>query len=418
MIIISNAGTHPEPAHLAAGLANSDIPVNYLTTASWASDATLMKLVSGARIRETRPATQIQRRKLPHGLETKSVKTTALAMEAIFQVASRKNLGKKEDILYRRNRIHRQKVARAIQAAQPKAVVAQYHSAKEPFLAANDKTMKILMYPIAHHDWMQRTMSLEARRNPKWAGYLQGAILPETKKSLLDSEITMADAIIVPSTFVKETFTASGIPDDKLTVLNLGADIPESTRTQTGRSTQEPATYLFAGQVNQRKGISYVLDAFKMVDRAGTKLLIAGPAIPEMRRRLEEYENVEYLGTMPRESLSNVMAKSDAIFLPSFAEGFPLTAIEAMAAGCVPVLSEYTFASDVITHGENGYIIDAGSTNQIVECMREIADNPQKTRAMARKARDTAKRFSWQRYEANAAQIIPALVREWRNDRY
>lgn len=415
MIIVSNAGTHPEPAHLAAGLASAETRILYMTSASWASGSRLMVAAHSAVARKSRIAGQIRRRRLPSPLDAPGVVATAPALEVLFQLFMRADLKCRDVVLERRNRRHRRKVAQAINHAQDLgAVVAQYHSAYEPFLAAAPQTMRILMYPIAHHSWMQETMRAEAEVNPDWAEFLQGYGMPPWKQALLDAEIQLADKIMVPSSFVKSTFVHAGVEAAKLVVQNLGADLPttDAPRSDGRRCAPRRATFLFAGQVNQRKGIGYVLEAFAQLGAENAELLVIGHASASMRDRLSSYAGVTYLGTMPRHELYAVMAQADALLLPSFAEGFGLTALEAMANQCVPIVSHYTFASDVIQDGENGFVVDAGSVNQLLQRMSDVVDNSDRVEAIKQRAQRTAVKYSWQAYEENAASTVLRLIRE------
>lgn len=415
MIILSNAGTHPEPAHLATGLVSAGTQLNYMTSASWAADSKLMVLADSAVGQKYRVGGQLRRRKLPSGITARNTVTTAAALDVLFQLMMRANLKSRDVILERRNRRHRHRVAHAVgRAEELHAVIAQYHSAYEPFLAASEPTMKILMYPIAHHEWMQETMRTEADANPRWAAFLQGYGMPTWKRLLLDEEIRLADKIIVPSTFVKSTFIQVGVDAEKIVVQNLGADIPSTNDlpSKIVRSDNSGTTFLFAGQVNQRKGIGYVLDAFAEVSKYDTRLLIAGHASTAMQHRLSEYAGVTYLGTMPHSALYAVMAEADVLLLPSFAEGFGLTALEAMANRCVPIVSHYTFASDIICDGVNGFVVDAGAVDQLVRHMTKLVSDPFKVATMQEEAQRSATLYTWQAYEKNASDMVLHMVRE------
>lgn len=386
-----------------------------MTSASWASGSKLMVSADSATAQKIRLAAQIRRRRLPLAIEASDVEVTAPALEALFQLLMKADLNSKDVVLAQRNQRHRRKVAAVVRkAADPDAIIAQYHSGLEPFQAAAQRTIKILMYPIAHHSWMQETMRTEAENNPEWADFLQGYGIPLWRQTLLDAEIQLADKIMVPSTFVKSTFMHAGVDPEKIVVQNLGVDLPPTDIPSTDSAQYSfcRTTFLFAGQVNQRKGIGYVLDAFAQMRTKDTELLIAGHASAAMRDRLSRYAGVTYLGTMPRQELYAVMAQADALLLPSFAEGFPLTALEAMANRCVPIVSQHTFASDVIRDGENGFVVDAGSVDQLVQRMTEVVDNQDQTRAIKLNAQQTARGYSWSAYEKNSASAVRRLIRE------
>ena len=67
-------------------------------------------------------------------------------------------------------------------------------------------------------------LALEAETNPDWADTLQGLGIPAATLARLDDEIDLADAVLVPSAFVRRTFVESGVPAQKVLVSNLGAE--------------------------------------------------------------------------------------------------------------------------------------------------------------------------------------------------
>ena len=94
-------------------------------------------------------------------------------------------------------------------------------------------------------------------------------------------------------------------------------------------------------------------------------LLGDGPELLDMRkiaRSLHIEDDVLFLGKQDRVSKFYQMA--DLVLLLSEKESFGLTLLEAMTTGVVPIGSNAGGIKEVIKHGETGYIVDVGDSEQ------------------------------------------------------
>ena len=83
--------------------------------------------------------------------------------------------------------------------------------------------------------------------------------------------------------------------------------------------------------------------------------------------------NVSYKGLIENEKLLNILPEQDVFLLPSLFEGFPVSLIEAMKAGAVPLVTDWDGAADeLITPGETGFYFKAGAVNDYVECIKRL----------------------------------------------
>jgi glycosyltransferase involved in cell wall biosynthesis len=269
------------------------------------------------------------------------------------------------------------------------------------------------MYPIAHHDWMTHHLNLEAQHNPSWAPHLQGHDISVGRKKLLDDEIRLADLIVVPSSFARESFIESGVDARKVVAVGLGADLTESALVaDETRDTVLPKKLkvLFAGQINQRKGLSYALGAIEALKDEAT-LTAVGPIQPQLRDQLRrDYPHVEILPPRSRTDLLRLMRDSDVLLFPSLAEGFGLVGIESMSVGTPVILTNRTFANDVVTDGVDGWLVPACSSDPIVHVLRTLIDDRSILVQTSENARLTANKWDWSRFESTFLSVINEIL--------
>ena len=94
-----------------------------------------------------------------------------------------------------------------------------------------------------------------------------------------------------------------------------------------------------------------------------------------MTGELDLGDAVTFLGWLPSGQVSEELANADAFVLPSYNEGLPMSLLEAMAAG-LPVLSTPVGGiPEVVEHGVNGLIAEAGNIRSIADSMLALADD-------------------------------------------
>ena len=83
--------------------------------------------------------------------------------------------------------------------------------------------------------------------------------------------------------------------------------------------------------------------------------------------------NVIYMGLIKNEELLNILTDQDVFLLPSMLEGFPVSLIEAMKAGVVPMVTDWDSAVDeLITPGVTGFYFKVGAVKDYVQCIKRL----------------------------------------------
>lgn len=142
---------------------------------------------------------------------------------------------------------------------------------------------------------------------------------------------------------------------------------------------------LYVGRIHPEKGLDLLIKAYKQTSQT-YKLQLVGPWEVALGGGGEAYLNslkqiagnasVEFTGPIFDIELLNIFYKEASIFVyPSVAEKgetFGLSPLEAMAWGCVPIVSNLSCFQDFIIQGENGLIFDHRAQNAAQRLAKHI----------------------------------------------
>jgi glycosyltransferase involved in cell wall biosynthesis len=209
------------------------------------------------------------------------------------------------------------------------------------------------------------------------------------------AEYQEADRIAVPSSFVRDTFVEHGVPMSKIVVVPYGCD-PRPMAARSYRSVRP--RLLFAGGVGLRKGVPYLLDAFRRVE-ADAELRIIGFAPPEFIARLGGLPpRTELVGVKTIQELALEYENADAFVLPSVEDGFGLVTLEAMRAGLPVVVSDHAGSAEVVEDGVNGFVVPSRDVDALASRLDLLLGDAALRRRMGAAARATAVRRTWDAY--------------------
>jgi len=115
-------------------------------------------------------------------------------------------------------------------------------------------------------------------------------------------------------------------------------------------------------------------------------------------------------GWMDRAGTLDLMRRASVFVLPSYAEGLPMSLLEAMAAGCPVVATHVGGIPDVITDGVDGVIVPPGNPEALASAIGHILRDRAFARSLGNAARETiANRYSAERSLERLEQIYAGL---------
>lgn len=222
---------------------------------------------------------------------------------------------------------------------------------------------------------------------------------------LLKNYCDRMDAVAAVSSKLKERLISCGT-GTKIEVIHNGfAYYPQHLKCKKNINR-----IIQVGNLIPSKRVDVTIRAFAALreEYPDMELVIIGqgPLLGELKQQCEALgvaQAVRFMGQLPNETVFQQLCESGFFVMASKPEGFGIVYLEAMAAGCVAVGTEGEGIADVITHGENGFLVPADDVDAIVRVIHGCMADRQKMKAIADKGKDTAAELTWEhnarRYE-------------------
>lgn len=186
-----------------------------------------------------------------------------------------------------------------------------------------------------------------------------------------------ADAVVAVSQAV-----ADRVIDGPARVIYAGVTVrPGDPPALSRRSTSEIILGT-AGRLVELKGMEYLLTAAAALRREFPALQVEIAGSGPQRAKLETavaraglQEHVRFLGWI--DDLSSVLPRWDAFVMPSLEEGFPIAALDAMAAGLPVVATSVGGVPELIVDGKTGWLVPPRDAEALASRLRLLLLNPE-----------------------------------------
>lgn len=210
-----------------------------------------------------------------------------------------------------------------------------------------------------------------------------------------------------------------GFPADRTYAIPNAVDTA-AFREQEGRRVRAGPELrtLFVGRIEDTsKGVLWLREILDGLPETVSLTVVGdGPDMPKLKRRLAGHaDRVRYTGTMPLALIPLAMAEHDVLIMPSRFEGFGLTLIEAMAGGCVPVVSHIRGVTDtIVENGKNGMLFPVGDYTAAANAVTRLHQDRDLLERMSFSARAIApERYSIERMADRYYDVISSAMTGW-----
>jgi glycosyltransferase involved in cell wall biosynthesis len=290
------------------------------------------------------------------------------------------------------------------------AVYAYEDGALESFRQARNSGIKCFYdLPIGYWRTMHRMLSVEKEKNPDWTVTLGGFNDSVEKLQYKDTELALADTIYVASSFTKRTLEEYPGQLAPVQVIPYAFHPVNDKRTYISAQNRK-IKLLYVGGLSQRKGIAYLFEAVKGLEQ-WTELTVVGQGNVDGCKILKkELANHRYIPSLPHHEILQLMSVQDVLLFPSLFEGFGLVVTEAMSQGTPVITTDRTCGPDIITHEQDSWLIESGSTSAIRQQLEYILEYPAVLTTVGKNAIQTARKRPWSKYGQEMAESIQQFL--------
>ncbi|QMU27426.1 glycosyltransferase family 4 protein [Adhaeribacter radiodurans] len=221
-----------------------------------------------------------------------------------------------------------------------------------------------------------------------------------------ESEIEEANLITVPSHFVEKTFLDQGVNPLKMRVVPYGISLEEFY------PVDNPPTdcfrLVFVGQFSLRKGVPYLLEAFRAFKHPNKQLIVVGSVDEKISSLIKALvdNTVHFIGIVTRAEVKKYLSTAHALVLPSIEEGLALVQAQAMACGCPIIATPNTGSETLFKHEREGLIVEAQNSKALTAAFTRLADEPNLRNRMSIACLERAKEIGgWKVYAEEIVKV-------------
>ncbi|HEY1298053.1 MAG TPA: glycosyltransferase family 4 protein [Chloroflexota bacterium] len=275
----------------------------------------------------------------------------------------------------------------------------------------HEPMMPALPLTVLRHSGSTNVGTFHAFRNTPLA-YFYGKPILQPFFRKLHGHIAVSSAA---QEFVGEYFPAD------YRVIPNGIDFPRFNTRYAGLEELSDGrpTVLFVGRLEKRKGLRYLLRAWPMVleRHPEARLVVVGRGRP-----LEGYkrfaarqgwspDDVLFAGYVSGEDLPRYYQACDVFCAPNTGqESFGIVLLEAMAGGAPIVASDIPGYRDVVTHGEEGLLVERQNPGALADSLCRMLGNPELRARMRRAGQIKARNFDWPRIATQVLEYYEEIL--------
>ena len=203
---------------------------------------------------------------------------------------------------------------------------------------------------------------------------------------------------IAVSDFIKKAALQSGYPADRLRRQPLGIPLPAEQGPTADRAPGTVPKILFVGRLVEKKGLSFLLEACRLLAGAGRQFHLTiigdGPLLARHRKEAEALDTqVDFLGSRTAAEVWQELGTSDIFCMPSTEaadgdnEGLPIVCLEAQAAGVPVVAFAQGPVPEGVIAGTTAILAPDKSAAGLAEALQTLLDDAALRQRMGRAGR-------------------------------
>ncbi len=161
---------------------------------------------------------------------------------------------------------------------------------------------------------------------------------------------------------------------------------------------------LFVGRLEKRKGLNYLLEAYKQVKREipNSRLIVVGPGT-RLRKKYEkqvkknDLKDVVFAGYVSDDELPRYYKTADIYCAPATGgESFGIVLLEAMAVGKPIIASNIEGYANVVAHNVEGLLVPPKDGGKLAQALISLLSDKSLRQQMGDRGRVKAQDYSWE----------------------
>jgi glycosyltransferase involved in cell wall biosynthesis len=240
-----------------------------------------------------------------------------------------------------------------------------------------------------------------------------------TREKLAWSKV---DHFICVSDALRRRLLLNGVPDDRISVVVNGVEVPDLTaREKHRKSVREELSLqddeILATTVGRlvpvKNHILFLQAARDVVKKKKVRFLIVGDgvlfhALKTKTKAWNLADSVFFTGW--RDDVDRILCATDIYVITSVVEGLNLSVLEAMACGMPIVGTDVKGISDIVVDKKNGFLVPLNDVDTLANAILTLADNKELSERMGRSGRQLAEqKYSVQTMVDNTARVYEDL---------
>jgi colanic acid/amylovoran biosynthesis glycosyltransferase len=234
-------------------------------------------------------------------------------------------------------------------------------------------------------------------------------------RALIRAVLKHADGVTTMNTDMRDRLVELGADPATTVVLSMGADVA-AIRPLAAAAERRLGRILFVGRLVEKKGVSVLLEALRLLDGRGYDLRLVGdgPLRPQLTS-LSAGLAATFVGVLGREALAAEYGAASIAVFPSVAaasgdqDGLPVALLEAMSAGCAVLASDLPGLRDAVVDGESGLLTAPGSAQALATALGRLLGDPALCDQLGRAAATRAQDFSLEAIGGRYVALLDAV---------
>jgi len=263
-------------------------------------------------------------------------------------------------------------------------------------------------------DWVIATLIFVIKRgfnfDNKYSPYVRALA---NRREFLRARMNRVDKLVVPTRVMMSSLIQNGLEIQRTIPIPFGLNL--SYLQNAKRPAPDNVLRLgYIGTLYEHKGVHVLVEAIKKLEGKPIELNIYGNLndfpdyVEGLRKIVQSDPRIKFCGTFPNHEIGLIFSGLDALVVPSlWHENAPLVIYSAQAASCPVIASNKAGMSEVIEHGKNGLLFEAGNVDDLVTTIETLLDDNELLLKLSNHAR---KPLSIQEYALKLLDVYRNLI--------